>query len=83
MRRECGSTTFLCWLIDGTDIRRTFSASLSLCTQIAHIVSGAERLQPWSARTLTIVAGKGGLVPSNDNPKAARKLVELGNEHDI
>jgi hypothetical protein len=69
--------------MDATDLRRPSGASLSLCTQTAHTDSAAERLQPWPARTLTIVSGKGGLVPSNDSPKAAGKLVELGNGHDI
>ncbi|KAI4688371.1 hypothetical protein J4E81_007967 [Alternaria sp. BMP 2799] len=71
------------WLMDGTDLRRTNTPSLSLCTQIAQSDSAAARLHPWSARTLIIVAGKGGLVPSSDSPVAARKLVKIGKENDI
>jgi len=70
------------WLMDGTDLRRTNSPSLSLCTQIAHTDSAAAHIRSWSARTLIVVAGKGGLVPSNDSPEAARKLVKMGKEND-
>ncbi|KAI4914609.1 hypothetical protein J4E90_004640 [Alternaria incomplexa] len=69
------------WLMDGTDLRRTNSPSLSLCTQIAQTDSAAAQLHPWSARTLIIVAGKGGVVPSSDSPEAARKLVKIGKEN--
>ncbi|KAH6851579.1 Alpha/Beta hydrolase protein [Alternaria rosae] len=69
------------WLMDGTDIRHTSSPTLSLCTQIARTDSAAAQIRPWSARTLIIVAGKGGLVPSNDSPEAARKLAKIGKEN--
>lgn len=74
---------FVRWLMDGADLRRTPGSSLSLCREIARTVNATPRLEPWPARTLIIVAGKGGLVPSNDNPEAARKLVKIGKEGNI
>jgi pimeloyl-ACP methyl ester carboxylesterase len=72
---------FARWLMDGTDLPHTSSASLSLCRQIAHTGNAKAQLQPWSARTLIIVAGKGGLIPSNDSIEAARQLARVGNEN--
>ena len=34
--------------------------------------------EPWSARTLIVAAGKGGIVPSRDHPYDAVKLMEIG-----
>lgn len=64
------------WLMDGADLRRTPGSSMSLCTQIAHI--NKLELKPWSSRTLIIAAGKGGLIPSNDNLEVARRLAKVG-----
>jgi pimeloyl-ACP methyl ester carboxylesterase len=66
------------WLMDGTDLRRVPGASLSLCTSIAH--TDKVELKPWPSRTLIIVAGKGGLIPSNDNVDAARRLAKVGRQ---
>ena len=66
------------WLMDGTDLRRTSGAPMLLCTAIAH--SDQFELRPWISRTLIVAAGKGGLVPSNDNPDAARRLARVGRE---
>lgn len=40
--------------------------------------TGRAQLRPWKARTLVVAAGKGGLVPSNDNPVVARAVAEIG-----
>lgn len=66
------------WLMDGTDLRRIHGASLSLCTSVAH--TDKVELKPWPSRTLIIVAGKGGLIPSNDNANAARRLAKVGRQ---
>jgi pimeloyl-ACP methyl ester carboxylesterase len=66
------------WLMDGADMRRTSGSRMSLCTDIAHIEK--VKLRPWASRTLIVVAGKGGLVPSNDNADAARSLATVGRE---
>jgi hypothetical protein len=66
------------WLMDGTDLRRIPDASLSLSTSIAH--ADKVEMKPWRSRTLIIVAGKGGLIPSNDNVNAARRLANIGKQ---
>ncbi|KAI4727475.1 alpha/beta-hydrolase [Aureobasidium sp. EXF-10728] len=71
------------WAMDGIDIPRS---DPSICTveyyrQVFSTSSDAERWpKPWPARTLVIAAGKGGLVPSNDSLKDARKLAGIGRE---
>lgn len=66
------------WLMDGTDLRPLSSTSLSLCKDIAS--PETFELKPWPSRTLIIVAGKGGIIPSNDSADAARRLVNVGKE---
>ena len=66
------------WLMDGTDLRRIHDASLSLCTSVAH--TDKVELEPWPSRTLIIAAGKGGLIPSNDNVDVARRLAKVGRQ---
>lgn len=66
------------WLMDGTDLRRTSGASMALCTAIAH--SDQFELRSWTSRTLIVAAGKGGLIPSDDNVDAARHLAKVGME---
>jgi pimeloyl-ACP methyl ester carboxylesterase len=66
------------WLMDGTDLRRASGSSLSLCTEIAR--TDSFELKPWPSRTLIVVASKAGLIPSNDNAEAARRLAKVGRE---
>ncbi|KAF3004403.1 hypothetical protein E8E13_010206 [Curvularia kusanoi] len=66
------------WLMDGTDLRPLSSTSLSLCKDIAS--PEKFELTPWAAKTLIIVAGKGGLIPSSDSADAARRLLKVGKE---
>ncbi|KAJ5109064.1 Alpha/beta hydrolase fold-1 [Penicillium angulare] len=64
------------WAMDGTDLPATSLSSLDLCRQV--MAPRAEWPEPWPARTLIVVAGKGGLIPSADNPKVALRLLETG-----
>ncbi|KAK9240838.1 alpha/beta-hydrolase [Lipomyces kononenkoae] len=68
------------WLIDGTDIPRgePHSCSLDLCRQAVPAIIESEWPSPWPARTLIVAAGKSGVVPSNDHPQDAIKLMGIG-----
>jgi len=68
------------WLMDGTDIHRTHSAPLSLCSQVADALGTTSWPSPWPARTLIVAAGKGGILPSYDHPKDAKRLSEIGKQ---
>ncbi|KAH0371698.1 alpha/beta-hydrolase, partial [Aureobasidium melanogenum] len=74
------------WAMNGIDLPRT---DLKMCTveyyrQVFATTDDAEKWpNPWPARTLVIVAGKGGLIPSNDRPQDAKKLAEIGREGNI
>ena len=35
---------------------------------------------PWPAKTLVVVAGKGGIIPSNDSLEAANRLAGIGEQ---
>ncbi|CAI7655329.1 unnamed protein product [Penicillium glandicola] len=70
------------WAMDGTDIPHT-NTSLSTLTLCQQIMAPSPELQwpsPWAARTLIVVAGKGGLVPSADNKQIALQLMKTGRE---
>jgi pimeloyl-ACP methyl ester carboxylesterase len=66
-------------LMDGTDLPRPTlgSCSLELNRQIFAPEDSKWPL-PWPARTLIIAAGKGGLLPTEDNADTARRLAEIG-----
>lgn len=64
------------WAMDGTDMPGTSLVSLELCRQV--MAPRSEWPEPWPARTLIVVAGKGGLVPSADNRDVALRLMETG-----
>jgi pimeloyl-ACP methyl ester carboxylesterase len=74
--------SLLSWLMDGTDMQRGKSSSctLGLCRQIAPVMLTPTWPSPWSARTLIVAAGKGGIVPSRDHPHDAVKLMGIGRE---
>jgi pimeloyl-ACP methyl ester carboxylesterase len=60
-------------------------SSLALCRDIVAAISGSGSgqgwpPQPWPARTLIVVAGKRGILPSNDHPEDAKKLAGIGRE---
>lgn len=67
------------WLMDGADIRR-LSPSLEQCRQIAETMKTAGYPNAWSAPTLIIAAGRGGLIPSYDHPEDAKNLASIGRE---
>lgn len=70
------------WLMDGTDVRRSniSTSTLALCRDITSPMQETVWPLPWSARTLVIAAGKGGIVPSADHPHDAKKLAKIGRE---
>ncbi|KGO64858.1 Alpha/beta hydrolase fold-1 [Penicillium italicum] len=69
------------WAMDGTDIpRNTSASSLALCQQIMTPSTELQWPAPWRARTLIVVAAKGGLVPSGDSKEVGVRLMETGRE---
>jgi pimeloyl-ACP methyl ester carboxylesterase len=61
------------------------SCNLALCQDVIAAVSGSGRDKEWPpstwpARTLIIVAGKKGILPTNDHPEDAKKLRDIGQE---
>lgn len=69
------------WLMDGADLERadTSICTLSLCRAIVDAMTEAKWPSPWKSRTLIVAAGKGGLIPSNDHPGDAIKLMRIAN----
>lgn len=71
--------TVVRWLMDGVDIP---PPDLSICplslNEAVFASSDMKWPAPWPARTLIIAAGKGGLIPSQDNAHTARRLAEIG-----
>lgn len=65
-------------LMDGTDIPRGPPPPLDLCRQIAEPLISDTWPSSWSARTLIVAAGKGGIIPSKDHPHDAVKLRDIG-----
>ena len=67
------------YLMDGTDMP---SANLDRCNLALHqeIFNPPPRdwPAPWPAKTLIVVAGKGGIIPSNDSIDAATRLADIG-----
>ncbi|KAJ5573479.1 Alpha/beta hydrolase fold-1 [Penicillium hispanicum] len=70
------------WAMDGTDLPRTNTRlnTLALCQQIMAPSDAVPWPSPWPARTLIVVAGKGGLIPSADNTQVALRLMQTGRE---
>lgn len=68
------------WAMDGTDIPPTSLSTLTLCRQIMTPSPELQWPSPWAARTLIVVAAKGGLVPSADNKEIALRLMKTGRE---
>jgi pimeloyl-ACP methyl ester carboxylesterase len=71
------------WAMDGIDIPRPDLSMLTVeyYRQVFSFPDNREKWpNPWSARTLVIAAGKGGLVPSNDRPEDSKKLAAIGRE---
>lgn len=68
-------------LMDGADLPRP---NLSNCTLKLdrEIFAPTDSKWPttWPARTLIVVAGKGDIIPSQDNADAARQLAEIGRQ---
>jgi pimeloyl-ACP methyl ester carboxylesterase len=66
-------------LMDGTDLPRPTlgNCSLELNRQI-FAPEDSKWPSPWPARTLIVAAGKGGLLPTEDNADTARRLAEIG-----
>jgi pimeloyl-ACP methyl ester carboxylesterase len=71
------------WAMDGITIPRP-DLSLGTLEYYRQVFSSSDSAEmwpkPWPVRTLIIAAGKGGLIPSNDNPGDARKLAAIGHE---
>lgn len=70
------------WLMDGADIYRTPNSHCTreLCTSIAQhlcINSDDEWPGPWPQKTLIVVAGKAGILPTADHPEAAKRLKDI------
>ncbi|EKV04826.1 Alpha/beta hydrolase fold-1 [Penicillium digitatum] len=69
------------WAMNGTDLPRYTSAStLQLCQQIMTPSTELQWPSPWTARTLIVVAAKGGLVPSGDSKEVGVRLMKTGRE---
>jgi pimeloyl-ACP methyl ester carboxylesterase len=70
------------WLMDGTDLPRgdASTCTIALCHEITQVLLDMTWPSPWPARTLIVAAGKGGIIPSNDHPHDAVKLMEIGKE---
>lgn len=69
------------YLMDGTDMPRANLArcSLDLNRQISS-PTDSKWPSPWPAKTLIVAAGKGGVIPSQDNAGTARRLAEIGRQ---
>ena len=71
------------WLMDGADLS---NADLKFCNVELIRQIFVEALSPdgwpptWPARTLIIAATKRGIIPSDDNAEAAKKVAEIGRE---
>lgn len=77
---NCLPRPLIRWAMDGADLPRadTSTCTLDLCRQIVSPETPFEWPSPWPARTLVVAAGKGGLIPTNDHPHDAVKLMEIG-----
>ncbi|KAJ5200868.1 Alpha/beta hydrolase fold-1 [Penicillium cf. griseofulvum] len=77
---NCLARPLISWAMDGADIPRidTNVCTLDLCRQIVLPETPTKWPSPWPARTLIVVAGKGGLVPTKDSPRDAVKLMKIG-----
>ncbi|WPG99786.1 alpha/beta-hydrolase [Acrodontium crateriforme] len=69
------------WVMDGAVITRSWP-DLALCANVAQGEMSGEGGWPgsWPARTLIIVAGKGGFPPTADRPQDAIRLAEIGRQ---
>jgi pimeloyl-ACP methyl ester carboxylesterase len=66
-------------LMDGTNLPRPTLASCSL--ELNRQIFAPEDSKwplPWPAKTLIVAAGKGGLLPTEDNADTALRLAEIG-----
>ena len=61
----------------GADLPRTES-SLRLCREVIAPENEISLGEPWPAKTLIVVAGKGGVIPSADSRDSARRLLDVG-----
>jgi pimeloyl-ACP methyl ester carboxylesterase len=79
---NCLGRSLISWAMDGADIPRidTNVCTLDLCRQIVSPERPTQWPSPWSARTLIVAAGKGGLVPTKDSSGDAVKLMMIGRE---
>ncbi|CAI7602709.1 unnamed protein product [Penicillium viridicatum] len=69
------------WAMDGTDIPRNTSATtLKLCQETMTPSPELQWPEPWAARTLIVVAAKGGLVPSGDSKEVGLRLMDTGRQ---
>jgi pimeloyl-ACP methyl ester carboxylesterase len=69
------------WLMDGMDLGAASpSPSLRLCRQVVEALMGVSWPTAWSVRTLVVVAGKSGILPTSDRAGDALKLGEIGRE---
>lgn len=71
------------WLMDGTDLPRGGTCTLDLCRQVAIPMTSKTWPSSWSARTLIIAAGKGGIIPSQDHPQDSVRLMGIGRERNL
>jgi pimeloyl-ACP methyl ester carboxylesterase len=66
-------------LMDGTDLPRPTLCSCSLELNRQIFAPGDSKWpSPWPAKTLIVAAGKGGVLPTEDNADTARRLAEIG-----
>jgi pimeloyl-ACP methyl ester carboxylesterase len=79
---NCIPRPWIRWAMDGADLPRTDTETLTLdlCRQIVSPETPTQWPAPWSARTLIVAAGKGGLIPTSDHPHDAVRLMEIGRE---
>jgi hypothetical protein len=67
--------------MDGTDFAKNpVTPSIYLYRQVARPMTSTKWPSPWPARTLIVAAWKRGILPSNDHPKDAVRLMEIGRE---
>ena len=69
------------WLMDGADLDRP-NLDISTLALARAVFAPEDSKWPvsWPARTLVVAAGKGGIIPSQDNLDTARRLADIGKE---
>ncbi|ORX36347.1 Alpha/Beta hydrolase protein [Kockovaella imperatae] len=73
------------YMMDGADMPRgdLSQHTLSLYRDIFTPEIKTDWPEPWPARTLIVVAGKGDLIPSADNPNVAKRLASIGQKGNV